>query len=67
MSDIKFISDVRIIFKTILKVLKKEKIADVSESTIDEQGRHHFIIDGEEYILHQELDVERGANKEYVE
>ena len=58
--------DIKIIFSTFLKVLKKENIADVTESTIDEQGRRHFIIDGKEYILHQELNVERGAKEQYV-
>lgn len=58
--NITFGGDVEIILKTFLKVIKKENIADVTDSIIDEQGRHHFVIDGKEYILHQELDVERG-------
>lgn len=59
--NITFFGDVKIILGTLMKVLKRENIADVTESRIDEEGRHHCTVNGKEYILHQELDVERGT------
>lgn len=56
-----FFGDVKIIIGTLMKVLKRENIADVTESCIDKEGRHHCIVNGKEYILHRELDVERSG------
>ena len=57
---ISFLDDVKIIIKTIVKVFLRENIADVTESTVDENGRLHFMVDGVDYILHHPLNVERG-------
>ena len=59
-SRINFLNDVRIIIKTVIKVLNHENVADVTESTMDENGQLHFMVDGVDYILHQPLNVERG-------
>ena len=57
---ITFLDDVKIAIKTVIKVLSHENIADVTESTMDENGQLHFMVDGVDYILHQPLNVERG-------
>lgn len=57
---ITFLDDVKIAIKTVIKVLSHENIADVTESTMDENGHLHFMVDGVDYILHQPLNVERG-------
>lgn len=58
-SNISFCNDVKIILKTIKKVLIHENIADLSNSVRDNDGKFHIQINGEEYILHQSLDIER--------
>lgn len=60
-NHITFLRDVKIVFKTVAKVISRENIADVTESTVDEKGQLHFMIDGVDYILHQPLNVERGC------
>ena len=64
-ANITFIGDVRIILKTVGKVLARENIADVTESRVDENGQLHFIVDGIDCILHQPLNVERS--QQYAE
>ena len=58
---ITFLDDVKIAIKTVIKVLSHENIADVTESTMDENRQLHFMVDGVDYILHQPLNVERGC------
>lgn len=54
-----FSRDISIVMKTIGKVFKHENIEDVSKAIKDEQGRFHCFINGNDYILHQPLDIER--------
>ncbi len=56
---ITFMGDMRIIFQTLIKVCKRENVADVTKGTIDKEGRVHIWVDGKECILHQPLHVER--------
>lgn len=58
--NISFINDIKIIFATIGKVLGRKDIPDLTESTIDKNGRLHFKVNGKDYILHQPLHIERG-------
>lgn len=53
--------DFKIIFQTFLKVIFHENVADVTEATMDEEGRLHFEVNGIDYILHQPLNVERKS------
>ena len=59
--NITFLGDLKIIFKTLRKVISHENVADVTESVVDEKGQLHFMVDGVDYILHQPLNVERGC------
>lgn len=58
---ISFRQDIKIIFATVKKVLKRKNIADVSIAKKDGDGRLHYTIDGKEIILHQPLNVERSS------
>ena len=58
---ISLIADIKIIWKTVEKVFKRQNIADVSQAMMKEDGNLHFNIDGRDVILHQPLDIERGG------
>lgn len=53
-------NDLKIIIATVGKVLGRKDIADVTETTVDADGRMHFIVDGKDCVLHQPLHIERG-------
>lgn len=59
--QITFLRDVGILLKTVEKVFKHENVADISEAVKDEQGRYHCLVNGEDYILHQPMNIERES------
>lgn len=59
-NSISFFKDIRIILKTVGKVLGQKDIADVTESTTDESGRLHFKVNGKDCTIHRPLHIERG-------
>lgn len=56
-----FANDIKIFFKTIRKIFVHENIADLTQSTKEEDGRYHFNVNGKDVILHDPLNIERGA------
>lgn len=57
---ITFFGDVLIILKTIEKVFKHENVADISEAWKDEDGKYHCLVNGEDFVMHQPLNIERS-------
>ena len=58
-NKITFIGDMKILLRTIIKVFKRENIADPAASRMDSNGKLHFIVGGKDVTLHQSLDKER--------
>ena len=58
-NNITFIGDIKIIFQTIIKVFRRESIADSTVMEKKEDGKLHANYNGVDYILHEPLDVER--------
>ena len=58
-SNITFVEDVKILFKTINKVFRRDSIADSTVIEKKEDGKLHMNCNGVDYILHEALDVER--------
>ena len=56
--SISFIGDLKILFKTAFKVLKRDDIADFT-TIAKKDGKLHVIHSNKDYIVHQALDVER--------
>lgn len=55
-----FTLDVSIIWKTVLKVIKRGDIADIATITVDKNGDNWVIDNGIKKRLHKPLDVERN-------
>lgn len=49
-NNISFIEDIKILFGTVYKVLKREDVTDATDTDTDSKGRH----------VHDALDIERG-------
>lgn len=58
-SDITFINDVKIIWRTVGKVIGRNNIADMTQIKKDKYGQLHFTVDGNRVYLHRPLNVER--------
>lgn len=54
-----FGGDIKIFFKTIIKVLKRDGTADATTFSSDENGDLFVIVDGKRRKVHKELNVER--------
>lgn len=57
--EVSFKNDIKIFLNTIKKIIVHENIADVSESYVGDDGKKHFIINGQDLTLHQPLNIER--------
>lgn len=58
-NNITFTGDLKIFFRTILKVFRRESIADSTVIEKKEDGKLHVNCNGVDYVLHEPLDVER--------
>ncbi|MBU3205222.1 sugar transferase [Clostridium algidicarnis] len=59
-SDILFINDIKIIWRTVGTVLGRKNIADITQAKKDDDGELNFTVDGNNVVLHRPLNVERG-------
>lgn len=58
-SGILFISDMKIIWSTVGKVLARKNIADITQAKKGKDGQLRFAVEGKEVVLHRPLNVER--------
>ena len=65
-SKITMLGDIKIIFRTILKVLQRRDIADVSAIVQEPDDTCYVIINGEMRRIHQPLDKEREKEREKI-
>lgn len=59
-NNVTFINDFKIILSTMMKVIKRKDIADLTDSYVGDDGKKHFIVDGKDVVLHQPLNIERA-------
>ncbi len=58
--NISFLNDVKIIGRTLAKVVGRKDVADLTTAHVGKDGRKYIVVDGHEYALHQPLNVERA-------
>lgn len=59
---VSLILDLKIIMKTFKKVLLRVNVEDLSHVERDEEGRITIVKNGNLFVAHQTLDIERGKN-----